>query len=269
MNSKIFENESIIRISFFLGFLIIIAVWETFSPRRNLTKRKWLRWYSNLGLVALNSLLIRFAFSTSAVGFSFLAKENSWGLLNNYHLPSFLPLFLSIILLDLAMYLQHVMFHAVPILWRIHRMHHADLDYDVTTGVRFHPIEMILSMVIKFGIIFIIGAPPISVVIFEILLNATAMFSHGNIYVPINADRVLRWFLVTPDMHRIHHSIRTDETNSNFGFNLTWWDRLFGTYTRNPKDKQETMTIGIDLFREEKFLSLHWLLLQPFLKRKG
>lgn len=269
MSLIISVNETIIRLSFFFGILLLIATWEAFLPRRALTQKKWIRWYSNLGIVALNTILLRSLFATSAVGFAFLAKEHSWGIFNNSNLSSALAILLSVVFLDLAIYLQHVMFHAVPILWRLHRMHHADLDYDVTTGVRFHPIEIILSMVIKLAVISILGAPSISVIIFEVLLNATAMFNHGNIYLPLKIDRFLRWFLVTPDMHRIHHSIHIDETHSNFGFNLPCWDRLLGTYRKEPKDKQETMTIGIDLFREEKYLNLHWLLIQPFLKGKN
>jgi len=256
-------------VSFFFGVLVLIATWEIFFPRRELTQKKWVRWFSNLGIVALNTFLVRFLFATTAVGFAFLAKENSCGLFNNSSLSPVLTVILSMIFLDLAIYLQHVMFHAVPILWRFHRMHHADLDYDVTTGFRFHPIEIIPSMGVKLGIISLIGAPPISVIIFEIFLNAIAMFNHGNIYLPIKIDRVLRWFLVTPDMHRIHHSVRVNEINSNFGFNLPWWDHLFGTYKKDPKDKHETMIIGTDLFREEKYLNLHWLLIRPFLKGKN
>ena len=195
-----------------------------------------------------------------------LASKNNWGLLNYFNISYPIAILISVVVLDLAIYLQHVMFHYVPLLWRLHRMHHTDLDFDVTTGTRFHPIEILLSMIIKLAVIVLLGAPALAVLIFEILLNATAMFNHGNIFIPSKIDRILRLLVVTPDMHRIHHSIRMEETNSNFGFNLPWWDRLLGTYTVNPKDEQTTMIIGLDLFRDKKYLNLHWLIFQPFLK---
>jgi sterol desaturase/sphingolipid hydroxylase (fatty acid hydroxylase superfamily) len=169
-----------------------------------------------------------------------------------------------VIVLDLVIYLQHVLFHAVPALWRLHRMHHADLDFDVTTGARFHPIEIVLSMVIKLAAVVSLGAPAIAVLVFEVLLNATAMFNHGNIRLPLGFDRVLRLLVVTPDMHRVHHSTVTSETNSNFGFNLPWWDRLLGTYRAQPVAGHEDMTIGIALFREPQDLRLDRMLVQPF-----
>jgi sterol desaturase/sphingolipid hydroxylase (fatty acid hydroxylase superfamily) len=167
--------------------------------------------------------------------------------------------------MDFIIYLQHVLVHAVPLLWRLHRMHHADLDYDVTTGARFHPIEIILSMLIKFATIVVLGPPVVAVVIFEILLNATAMFNHGNVRLPLGLDRVLRLILVTPDMHRVHHSVEDDEANCNFGFSLPWWDRLFGTYRDQPRGGHEGMTIGIHKFRTPKEASwLPGMLLLPF-----
>lgn len=269
MNQFVLQNEIVIRLSIFFGVLVLIAAWEIFKPRRQLTQNKLTRWYSNLGIVALNTILLRVIFPAAAAGFALVATEKSWGLFNNYSLPFWWSVLLSVILLDLAIYLQHVMFHAVPALWRLHRMHHADLDFDVTTGARFHPIEILLSMAIKFSVIAVIGAPIVSVVIFEVLLNATSMFNHGNIFLSPKVDRYLRWFVVTPDMHRVHHSIYVKETNSNFGFNLPWWDRLLGTYRQAPKDGHEKMTIGIDLFRESKYLKLHWLLIQPFLRKNN
>jgi sterol desaturase/sphingolipid hydroxylase (fatty acid hydroxylase superfamily) len=170
----------------------------------------------------------------------------------------------SVIVLDLAIYLQHVLFHAVPALWRLHRMHHADLEFDVTTGLRFHPIEILLSMMIKLAVVAALGTPAVAVLIFEVLLNATSMFSHSNVRIPLGLDRVLRWFVVTPDMHRVHHSILSRETNSNFGFNVPWWDRLFGTYRPQPAAGHETMTIGIEQFRDPRELGLDRMLLQPF-----
>jgi sterol desaturase/sphingolipid hydroxylase (fatty acid hydroxylase superfamily) len=196
------------------------------------------------------------------------AQIRGWGLFNNFDIVWGLNLVLSVILLDFVIYLQHVMFHAVPLLWRLHRMHHTDLDYDVTTGSRFHPVEIILSMLIKLAVIVTLGPVPAAVVVFEVLLNGTAMFNHGNIRIPKGLDRIIRWFVVTPDMHRVHHSILPYETNSNFGFNLPWWDRLFGTYRDQPEKGHEQMTIGIELFRRSKYLYLHWMLIQPFLPGK-
>jgi sterol desaturase/sphingolipid hydroxylase (fatty acid hydroxylase superfamily) len=203
------------------------------------------------------------------VSIALFADDRRWGLLNNFPLPRWIAILTSVVLLDLAIYLQHVMFHAVPALWRIHRMHHADLDFDVTTGVRFHPFEMVISMVFKFAVIVALGAPAAAVLAFEVLLNATSMFNHGNLGIPAGIDRMLRWFVVTPDMHRVHHSILPDETNSNFGFNLPWWDRLLGTYRDQPRAGHERMTIGIEQFREPIELRLDLMLLQPFRGESG
>jgi sterol desaturase/sphingolipid hydroxylase (fatty acid hydroxylase superfamily) len=190
--------------------------------------------------------------------------ESGAGLLNQVGVPYPVAVVVSILVLDLVIYLQHLMFHAVPILWRLHRMHHADLDFDVTTGARFHPIEIVLSMLIKFAAIAVLGPPAVAVLVFEVLLNATAMFNHGNVRIPPAWDRVLRWVVVTPDMHRVHHSIEAPETNSNFGFNLPWWDRLFGTYRAQPAAGHEGMTIGIGQFRTGRDLWLDRMLALPF-----
>jgi sterol desaturase/sphingolipid hydroxylase (fatty acid hydroxylase superfamily) len=198
------------------------------------------------------------------VSLAFLGAERRWGLLNNLPMPWWTTVVASVILLDLAIYLQHVMFHAVPVLWRVHRMHHADLDFDVTTGDRFHPIEIVLSMMLKFGLVAALGAPAFGVLIFAVLLNATSMFNHGNVRLPLRVDQYLRWIVVTPDMHRVHHSIVVGETNSNFGFNLLWWDRLLGTYRDQPAAGHQGITIGIEQFREARELRLDRMLLQPF-----
>lgn len=245
--------------------MAVVCVWESIRPKRKLTQARFIRWPSNLGIVALNTFILRVIFPTTAVGFGVIASKNEWGVFNQVDLTMSLKIILSVIILDLAIYLQHMAFHLVPVLWRLHRMHHADLDFDVTTGARFHPIEIILSMGVKFVVIGLIGIPAAAVLIFEVLLNATAMFNHGNIFLPAKVDQWLRLIVVTPDMHRIHHSIYGDETNSNFGFNLPWWDRIFQTYCDKSKEDQKTMTIGINLFREKKYLKLHWLLAQPFL----
>jgi len=269
MKEYILTNEASIRAASFFGIFIVVALWEVVGPRRKLSVSKGLRWINNLGIVFFNTLLLRFLAPLMAVGLAIMAEEENWGLLNNIAINSYVKLFLAVLILDLIIYLQHVMFHTVPWLWRLHRMHHTDLDFDVTTGSRFHPIEIILSMIIKMLIVAALGAPPVAVVIFEVLLNATAMFNHGNIRIHINADRILRLLVVTPDMHRVHHSVKPDETNSNYGFNFPWWDRLLGTYKAQPEDNHLKMTIGLNQFRESRYLRFHWLLIQPFVGRVG
>ena len=265
MTGFVLAHELPIRLGFFLGVLGAMAAWELLAPRRALSVSKTLRWVNNLGIVVLNSLLLRAVFPLAAVAMAALAAERGWGLLNNLAFPYGLAVVLSVVALDLAIYLQHVMVHAVPALWRLHRMHHADLDFDVTTGARFHPLEILLSMAIKLGVVVVLGPPVVAVVLFEVLLNATAMFNHSNVRLPLAVDRVLRWLVVTPDMHRVHHSVAPREANSNFGFNLPWWDRLLGTYRAQPEAGHEAMTIGIAQFREPKYLRLDWLLIQPWL----
>ena len=241
----VLANEPLIRMGFFFGVFALVALWELASPRRVLKLSRKQRWTANLGIVLLNTVIVRLLFPAAAVGMAALSVENGWGLLNNFDVPFSLAVPLAVVAMDFVIWLQHVMVHAVPALWRLHRVHHADLDYDLTTGARFHPIEIVLSMGIKFATIALLGAPVLAVVIFEVLLSACAMFNHGNIHLPSELDRVLRWFLVTPDMHRVHHSVEDDESNSNFGFNLTWWDRLFGTYREQSRAGQLGMTIGI------------------------
>jgi sterol desaturase/sphingolipid hydroxylase (fatty acid hydroxylase superfamily) len=257
-------NEAAIRLGAFIGVFTAMALWEAAAPRRPRAHSRLARWPSNLTIVALNIVFLRVLLPATAVGMALLATQHHWGLLNNFALPRWIAIAGSVILLDLAIYLQHVMFHAVPALWRVHRMHHADLDFDVTTGARFHPIEIILSMLIKFGIVAALGAPAPGVLIFEVLLNATSMFNHSNVRFAARLDRYLRWFVVTPDMHRVHHSIVVGETNSNFGFNLPWWDRLLGTYRDQPAAGHQGMIIGIAQFRENRELWLDRMLLQPF-----
>ena len=214
-------------------------------------------------MVALDTVLVRLSFPVLAVGLAVFAEERGWGLLNLYEIPVWLGIIIAVLVLDLAIYLQHVMFHAVPALWRLHRMHHADLEFDVTTGLRFHPVEILLSMGIKLAVVVALGPHAVSILIFEVLLNVTAMFNHSNIDIPAPIDRILRWFVVTPDMHRVHHSIKPHETNSNFGFNLPWWDRLLGTYRAQPEKGHLEMTIGIEQFRTRRDLWLDRMLVQP------
>jgi len=269
MANTLLDLETAIRLGCFFGVLVAMAVWELAAPRRALSQSKALRWYANLGIVALNTILIRAAFPMAPVAVAVVAQERGWGLLNVVGAPSWAAAIAAVLILDMAIYLQHVMFHAVPALWRLHRMHHADLDFDVTTGARFHPFEIMLSVAIKMGVIILVGAPAVAVLIFEVLLNATSMFNHSNIMLPLGLDRALRWVVVTPDMHRVHHSVAPHETNSNFGFNLPWWDRLLGTYRDQPETGHREMAIGIDLFRDPAQLHLHRMLVQPFLEEAG
>ncbi|RMG58971.1 MAG: sterol desaturase family protein [Gammaproteobacteria bacterium] len=269
LEQYILQNEIPIRLGFFFGSFAVIALWEQLAPRRMRVASRALRWANNLALVFLNSFLLRLLFPLAAVGVAALAEERGWGLFNNIQLPSWLAVAAAVVIMDFAIWLQHVMVHAVPLLWRIHRVHHADPDYDVTTGARFHPLEIILSMGIKFALIVLLGPPVVAVVIFEVLLNALAMFNHGNIRIPRAVDRVLRWFIVTPDMHRVHHSVEDDEANSNFGFNLSLWDRVFGTYRDQPRAGHEGMTIGIHHYSRDPRLAI-WLpglLALPFIGR--
>ena len=260
----ILNNEMNIRLGFFLGAFALLALCEWVAPKRILTQSKVVRWYSNVGIVVFNVVIVSIIFPLVPVAVAFLAAERDWGVLNFYDVAPSLHIVISLIILDLAIYVQHVMLHALPVFWRLHRMHHADQDFDVTTGIRFHPIEIVLSTAIKMVVVILIGAPVIAVVIFEVLINVTAMFNHSNVKLPLTMDRVLRLVVVTPDMHRVHHSIMSHENNTNFGFNLPWWDHLFGTYRDQPESGHESMEIGLDLFRTPKDLHLHRLLIQPF-----
>jgi len=265
IDQYVMTYEKEIRMGFFFGMLAIIAIWEILAPKRALTVSKTIRWVNNLGLVFFNSFIVRLVFPVAAIGVAAMAQENNWGLINNIEMPVWLAAILAIVIMDFVIYVQHVMVHAIPALWRLHRVHHADPDYDVTTGARFHTLEIILSMGIKFCTIVLLGPPVFAVIIFEVILNATAMFNHGNISLPKGIDKVLRWFVVTPDMHRVHHSIEDDETNSNFGFSLPWWDRLLGTYRDQPRAGHQGMTIGIRQFKEVKDVSwISGMLTLPF-----
>lgn len=257
------QHEPVIRLAAFALVLAAMAGWELAAPRRPQALARKARWPGNLGVVMLDTLIVRLLFPAGAVGLAVLVEARGWGLLNAVDFPGWSAVIVSVIALDLVLYVQHVLFHAIPTLWRIHRMHHADLEVDVTTGVRFHPAEIVLSMLIKLAAIAALGAPPVAVLAFEILLNASSMFSHGNVGVPLGLDRIVRLFVVTPDMHRVHHSIVVRETNSNFGFNLALWDRLFGTYRAEPEAGQQGMTLGLKSFRNVRELRLDNMLLQP------
>jgi sterol desaturase/sphingolipid hydroxylase (fatty acid hydroxylase superfamily) len=258
-------HEPLVRVTAFILTLAAMVLWEIRSPRRDLVAPKWKRWKNNLALLLMNSLIVRILFPAAAVGFAAFAHTHQMGLLQMIAMPEALATIAAILLLDLAIYLQHLVFHALPLLWRLHRVHHADLDFDVTTGTRFHPIEILLSMGIKFLIIITLGPPVIAVLIFETLLNVTAMFNHSNISMPSQVDRILRSLLVTPDMHRVHHSIDRIETNANFGFCFSFWDRLLGTYKPVPTLGHTAMTIGIPGFRNPRdVVNLKGMLANPF-----
>lgn len=268
MQDTLIIYEAPLRAGAFFIVFALLAVWEILAPRRALVASKAKRWLANLSILIINTTIVRFALPAAAVGIAVIAEQRGIGLLHTLlTLPYPLAVLLAVVALDLAIYFQHVMFHAVPLLWRLHRAHHADLDFDVTTGTRFHPIEMVLSIVIKTAVIFVLGAPVLAVFIFETLLNISSMFNHSNIRMSEKVDKFLRLVVVTPDMHRVHHSISSDETNRNFGFNLPWWDHLFGTYQAQPRSGHEQMLIGIPAFREpQRSTTLFGILSIPFVK---
>lgn len=262
------NQDFVARLCVFVGVLLVMLIWESLSPRRIPAQAAWRRRVHNLVLVALDTLLVIVIIRIPAVGVAELAAGRGWGLFNVIELPAWLALIAAILLLDLLIYGQHVLFHKVPLLWRFHRVHHTDLDMDVTTGIRFHPVEILLSMCIKIAFVVVLGAPVLAVMLFEIILNTTSMFNHGNVYIGATLDRCLRWFIVTPDMHRVHHSVIKDETDSNYGFNVPWWDRLFRTYRAQPQSGHLRMKIGQDEFQGAKAVHIGWLLVQPFLNAR-
>jgi sterol desaturase/sphingolipid hydroxylase (fatty acid hydroxylase superfamily) len=263
------KYEPAIRLGFFFGILVIMFLWELIAPRRPLTTSKIARWSSNLGLVLIDSVIVRLAFPAGLAGVAFLVQQRGWGIFNFFELSFLVKIILGVLILDLAIYLQHVMFHSAPLLWRLHMVHHSDMDIDVTTGIRFHPIEILLSMGIKIIVVFLIGACPAAILIFEVLLNGTSMFNHGNVRYSQRIDPFLRLFVVTPEMHRVHHSTIRWETNSNLGFNFPWWDRLFGTYRPQPAKGHLEMTIGLDPYKEPQKLTFLWLIVLPFIGKLG
>ena len=260
------ESESTLRLIFFFGVLVIMGCWELLIPRRRLTISKGVRWSNNLLLVVINSVVLRLLVPIGGVGIAQLAERFGWGLFHILNWNRVVAIIFSVVLLDFIIYVQHWLFHQVPLFWRLHKVHHVDRDFDVTTGLRFHTLEILLSFALKLAVIVTLGISAEAVLIFEILLNATAMFNHSNIHIPAKCDMVLRCFLVTPDMHRVHHSVIRQETNSNFGFNLPWWDFLFRTYCSQPQQGHEGMTIGLSEYREEKVEHLPHMLMLPFTK---
>jgi len=260
-------NEPLIRLCLSLATFAIMALWEAARPKRKRPVPRARRWPGNLGVLLVDTVTARIIAPTSAVGFAIIAENHGSGLFNTVKLPAWIPFLICPLLLDFGIYLQHRLFHYVPLLWRLHRMHHADLDLDLTSGVRFHPLEILLSLGIKFGVIVLLGPPAVAVLVFEAALNSSSIFNHGNVRISPGVDRWLRLLVVTPDMHRVHHSILRRETDSNFGFNFPWWDRFFGTYRAQPEAGQDGVTIGIEQFRDPKELRLGRMLLQPFRRR--
>lgn len=257
--------EPALRAGVFLLVLSAMLIWEALAARRQQRIPRPSRWPGNFVVVVLGAITVRVGFPLTAAGLALMASDRGWGLLNQVEMPLYITIPLSVLVLDMAIYFQHRMFHALPLLWRLHRMHHADLEFDASTGLRFHPIEVLLSMAIKMLIVLLMGAPTLAVLVFEILLSSSSLFNHGNVPLPQKLDRWLRFILVTPDMHRVHHSIIKRETDSNFGFCVSWWDRWFRTYIDQPEKGQLGMSIGIENFRTENDLGLGKMLVQPFL----
>jgi sterol desaturase/sphingolipid hydroxylase (fatty acid hydroxylase superfamily) len=264
MFDTIIAYETVIRLSVFAGMLLVMATAEIVWPRRDALFGRLRRWPSNLGIVVVNSAVLRLVMPVMAVGAALWAEGAGIGILNWLQVPWWLSLLVAVVALDLSVWFQHVVTHRVPLLWRLHRMHHADLDFDVTTGLRFHPIEIVLSMLWKIVVVVLLGAPAAAVVVFEVLLNAGALFSHANLRLPSGVDRVLRAVIVTPDVHRVHHSVVPSETHSNFGFCFIWWDRLFSTYREAPAAGHDAIKIGLPILREPDELRLDRMLTQPF-----
>ena len=252
------------RLGAYCAVFAILAGWEVLGPRRSLRVGRKPRWPSNLGILVVDAVLVRLLIPVAAVSAALFAERHGMGLFHILGLPFWLRALLGFVLLDLVIYGQHFAFHHIPMLWRLHRMHHTDLDVDVTTGVRFHPFEILISMLIKIAVVLVAGIPPLAVLVFEIVLNATSMFNHANVSLAPWLDRVIRWLVVTPDMHRVHHSILRDETDSNFGFNLPWWDYIFGTYRAEPRAGHVDATLGLPIFRDIRETRLDNLLTQPF-----
>ncbi|MBN2159305.1 MAG: sterol desaturase family protein [Spirochaetes bacterium] len=252
-----------------LGIFAAVAGWEVAAPRRELWIGRLNRWFSNFSIIFFNSILLRLIFPVLPLTVAVIARERGWGIMNYFDIPVWLAVPLGLILLDLVAYLQHVMFHTLPILWRLHLVHHADIDVDVTTGLRFHPMEVILFMIIRLAAVSVIGPDPLAVAVYEIALGGMLLFGHGNVRMVPSLDRALRFIAVTPDMHRVHHSSEAIEANGNFGFILSWWDRLFGTYREQPAAGHEGMTLGLAQYRDPAALSLPRLMALPFVAEPG
>jgi len=268
MASFLVENNTRIQLVVYVLFLVGLLICEKLFPRRLFLFPRFVRVSSHLSLAFLNNILLQLTFPLLALGAGALAVEKGWGLLHFLAWPAWLEIMVGVLMLDLIIYGQHIVFHWVPPLWRLHRVHHADLELDVSSGVRFHPLEILISMGIKIGAVISVGAHPLTVFIFELILMSSSLFNHSNLNIPVAVDRFLRLAIITPDMHRVHHSVYKEETNSNYGFNFPWWDRLFGTYHAQPKDGHLEMKIGIEFFRSKRWLYIHRILIEPFINRK-
>lgn len=260
---EVLALENPLRLAVFAGLLLLLALAERLFPRRGDAIPAW-RQLNNLGLMLVDTVVVRLAFPVLAVGFAAALQARGIGLLPQLGLPSWLAIAVAFLAMDAAIYWQHRLFHRVPLFWRLHRVHHADTAFDVTLAVRFHPLEIVLSMAIKFAVVAALGAPPLAVLLFEVALSAGSLFTHADLRLPPAIDRALRWLLVTPDMHRVHHSVHVDETDSNFAFHLSLWDRVFGTYRGQPRDGHAAMAIGLHEFRTPPEQTLPALLLNPF-----
>ena len=259
--------ETTLRLGVFFGIFLGMALWERGAPMRALATPRPRRWATNWGISVIDAAMVRLVFGAAAAGAALDAAAGGWGLFNRTPLPGWLEIMLTLLVLDLAIWLQHVLTHKIPLLWRLHRVHHADRDVDVTTAIRFHPVEIALSMCIKIGLVYALGAPVSAVIAFEILLNGMAMFNHSNVKMPAHLDRALRLLLVTPDMHRVHHSVDRAEHDANYGFNLSVWDRLLGTYVPQPTQGHRAMTIGLAPYQDDRPTRLGWSLALPFFRR--
>lgn len=263
------ENEALIRLAVFAGLFTLFAAIEAWAPRRIRTQPRSRRWVTNWAMTILNTLTLRamaFGLPLLAVGAATDAAAQGWGLFNRLDLGVVAETVLAILIFDFAIWAQHLITHKVPVLWRLHRVHHADRDIDVTTAIRFHPVEIALSMLLKIGLVYLLGPSALAIILFEIILNGTAMFNHANMRLPLGVDRVLRLFLVTPDMHRVHHSVKRREHDSNYGFSLSVWDRLFGTYIAQPEEGHDDMTIGLQ-WQDNRPSKLGWSLRLPFMRK--
>lgn len=263
------EREAAIRLLSFLTVFATVTLCEYLWPRRPLKTDKARRWFTNISIAILDTLVARLMLPVMPAVAATMAADRGWGLLSVLGTPLWLSALFSFLALDLLIYLQHRIFHRTPLFWRFHRMHHTDLDIDVSSGNRFHPVEILVSLLIKVAAVVLLGAPVVAVLLFEVILNATSLFNHGNIKIPSGVDAWLRLVLVTPDMHRVHHSAIPRETDSNFSFNFPWWDRLFGTYRDQPRDGHLDMVIGLKEFRDPNRLGLAYLLMLPFRGRNG
>jgi sterol desaturase/sphingolipid hydroxylase (fatty acid hydroxylase superfamily) len=260
------ETETILRLGVFFGVFLAMALWEHGRPMRLLAVSRWRRWGTNWAISIIDAVMVKLLFGAAAVGAALDALAGGWGLFNVLNWPGWAEFVLAFLVLDFAIWLQHLVTHKIPVLWRLHRVHHADRDMDVTTAIRFHPIEIALSMALKIGLVYALGASVVVVIAFEVVLNGAAMFNHGNVRMPAGLERWLRWVIVTPDMHRVHHSVDRGEHDANYGFNLSVWDRVFGTYVAQPAAGHQNMTIGLAQCQDEGPTRLGWSLAFPFRK---